>query len=832
MAESIRIAHDINPNSWSVYPVGEETVLCVGQNYVLTTINPVRNDLSYLVDSSQMPDSGRSFSYEDIPSVPAALRLRIPSAEVPELFPVLQPSHEAIVRSIANAVRVKTHRWEMHRQDMVDQIASAVGSELPIPGYAAGPQGKELTEEKNAIHPAYWKISAGRGNRDWPSFQARSIIALDWQEAGRLPDLPHDQQAFVSALVQARGVSPAAALSLWQFIHGMHVGDRVVSTARGRLFGIGTIVGDYETVDDDFPYRHRRRVEWTEMGPVPLPHLHESTRHLLSRQSTIVQLTKSHFDEIVGQYAEAGRAVSFNPLEVMHRSVEAHGLTYTERQLATFYAALQTKGFVILSGISGTGKSQLAQAFVAMMPEAKALLHTSQPFELGNDIVPVTIGKIAKERNDLKIPVRHFRDPEIPALDSTEEVVLDINGISRRVRFTHRKQQSGGRYARLYVEELHESIAALENGIYKMLVHRDDTGHVTGFTLGGRLDAGSQAQVLNALFLSVRPDWRDSRALLGYHNPLLGAYEWTEFLRFVLRAAENFRGPADERVAWFVILDEMNLAHVEYYFADLLSVLESGRDAEGWTREAIRIERPDSIEDQEDAEVPPASVRLPPNLYIIGTVNMDETTHAFSPKVLDRAFTIELSEIDFSGYPPSGAHDDTMLSDVERQALLVEFSRGGRFVGIDKAGVAAVVAANPAIRAWLTVLNAELARSRMQFGYRVFDEIATFVGAYRALLPESGLEEAFDLAVLMKILPKFSGSASRLERPLVHVLAWCLNPDEPPHAAARSAWEAIGDGLLADHDLLGPDRALFPLTARRVAQMLDTLAVDGFASFG
>ena len=71
----------------------------------------------------------------------------------------------------------------------------------------------------------------------------------------------------------------------------------------------------------------------------------------------------------------------------------------------------------------------------------------------------------------------------------------------------------------------------------------------------------------------VRPDWRDSTSLLGYYNPLTQTYEWTDFLTFLIQARDNYTGLPEDRIAWFVILDEMNLAHVEYYFADLLSVL-------------------------------------------------------------------------------------------------------------------------------------------------------------------------------------------------------------------------------------------------------------------
>ncbi len=88
------------------------------------------------------------------------------------------------------------------------------------------------------------------------------------------------------------------------------------------------------------------------------------------------------------------------------------------------------------------------------------------------------------------------------------------------------------------------------------------------------------------------------------------------------------------------------MAHVEYYFADFLSVLESERDDDGFTRESIKLHNEKNI-----TEIP-QELKLPPNLYVIGTVNIDETTYMFSPKVLDRAFTIEFHEIDLSNYPP------------------------------------------------------------------------------------------------------------------------------------------------------------------------------------
>ena len=173
----------------------------------------------------------------------------------------------------------------------------------------------------------------------------------------------------------------------------------------------------------------------------------------------------------------------------------------------------------------------------------------------------------------------------------------------------------------------------------------------------------------------MRSDWRDGKAPIGYHNPLSGEYVRTDFLDFVISAADDYT--AGNRNAFFVILDEMNLAHVEYYFADVLSVIESCRHPDdhelaGWTVEGIPL-----AVGEEDADLP-ETLHLPPNLYIVGTVNMDETTRPFSPKVLDRAFTIELTDVSFQGYPPE-VGEGVEFENEDRQALLATFTREGRY---------------------------------------------------------------------------------------------------------------------------------------------------------
>ncbi len=222
---------------------------------------------------------------------------------------------------------------------------------------------------------------------------------------------------------------------------------------------------------------------------------------------------------------------------------------------------------------------------------------------------------------------------------------------------------------------------------------------------------------------------------------------------------------------YIIVLDEMNLARVEYYLADILSVLETGREDDGLTRGAIALHgQAGSVTASDGLRVPP-TLRLPPNLYLVGTINTDETTFAFSPKVLDRAFTMEVREVDLAGYPPEVLSSE---EDGVDEALLADFTRQGRFAQLTRSDVAGWGRSRRRYVALLDELNQALLPYDLGFGYRVVDEILAFMGA----VDESPMRDvllgdsAFDVAVMMKVLPKFHGAGDRLEQPLKAVVAW------------------------------------------------------------
>ena len=163
----------------------------------------------------------------------------------------------------------------------------------------------------------------------------------------------------------------------------------------------------------------------------------------------------------------------------------------------------------------------------------------------------------------------------------------------------------------------------------------------------------------NYCIIEVKPNWHDSTELLGYYSNLSGKYDITPFIHFAYKATKH------PNVPFFVCLDEMNLAPVEQYFAEYLSVLETRTkqaDSTIVTAELLKKEifgqceltrgTEELYNTPEEKEIitylKNNGLRLPENLFVIGTVNMDDTTHQFSRKVIDRAFTIEMNGEDLS----------------------------------------------------------------------------------------------------------------------------------------------------------------------------------------
>lgn len=277
----------------------------------------------------------------------------------------------------------------------------------------------------------------------------------------------------------------------------------------------------------------------------------------------------------------------------------------------------------------------------------------------------------------------------------------------------------------------------------------------------------------NYCLIEVKPNWHDSTELLGYYSNLTEKYTITPFLHFVHKAAIN------PNVPFFVCLDEMNLAPVEQYFAEYLSVLETRtmKDGKIETAELLSKKLFESCSEDRsytDAELDVLrylkenGLRLPENLFVIGTVNMDDTTHQFSRKVIDRAFTIEMNGDELEEmFADKNAHvldyTDTPLplSELKPKFVKANDALADEVVGIYKDVIIAQVPEK------LKAINAILKDTPFRVSYRVQNEFVLYLST---LLLKRKDEESVDelinktalVILLEKILPRVQGDEKLL----------------------------------------------------------------------
>ena len=318
----------------------------------------------------------------------------------------------------------------------------------------------------------------------------------------------------------------------------------------------------------------------------------------------------------------------------------------------------------------------------------------------------------------------------------------------------------------------------------------------------------------NYLLVEVKPNWHDSTELLGYESTIKKGYVLTPFVKFLYKAMKH------PDVPFFVCLDEMNLAPVEQYFAEFLSILESRKqqadgiiltepliNAEVFRKYpelcaemnglAVRRERAKGdylITDPAEEYIPTEAeykilceegLRIPQNVVVIGTVNMDETTHQFSRKVIDRAMTIEMNEVKFDGFFESSSeltYPDRVLP--KKYFLPCHTTAGKALESVPDD--AEYIKAN--VPAMLEQLNEALADTPFKIAYRVQNELVLYFAALRQEEAHKGtataelLATAMDQILMMKVLPRIEGDDELLEKPLERLAVYA---EGYPKASAK-----------------------------------------------
>lgn len=298
----------------------------------------------------------------------------------------------------------------------------------------------------------------------------------------------------------------------------------------------------------------------------------------------------------------------------------------------------------------------------------------------------------------------------------------------------------------------------------------------------------------------VGADWTNRDVLLGYPNSLNeGDYMLPEngVLNLLIEAnkSENAEKP------YFLILDEMNLSHVERYFADFLSVMES--------QDCIPLHP--NTEVWKDCWVPD-NILLPPNLFIIGTVNIDETTYMFSPKVLDRANVIEfrVSPEEMARFLEHKTPIDLKIIQ-EKGAIM-----GKAFVEMAKNKTWQPKESTNLNGTLLDFFN-KLRKVGAEFGYRSANEIYIFVAIANQLIPDWPENAVIDAVIMQKLLPKLHGSQRKLEGTLRTLGELCLNEGQN-----------IDDYFVKDKFI---EQVKYPLTLDKLVRMYKGVVSNGFASY-
>jgi hypothetical protein len=339
-----------------------------------------------------------------------------------------------------------------------------------------------------------------------------------------------------------------------------------------------------------------------------------------------------------------------------------------------------------------------------------------------------------------------------------------------------------------------------------------------------------EGQGASYLMLPVGADWTTNENIVGYADGLDAEnYVSKPALELIFRAFTNRDTPH------FLILDEMNLSHVERYFSDMLSALESSEPIPLYEG-ARRVVNGSEV---------PQRLQIPENLFVVGTVNVDETTYMFSPKVLDRANVIEfrMDVHEFSSFLDDPSKPD--LSELDGEGKLF----GKAFVDAAKGSVPEFSdALKAAYAAEMLLFFKALSAHGAEFGYRTAYEAARLVH-YIGLLSvekasdsnandESGLwrdwfTHAIDCVVLQKILPKLHGSRVRLGPLLKKLWLLCVNEfADRGDAALRAVEEAMRSTDKRDEPSAEiPARAPYPLSAEKIGRMWRLLNENGFASF-
>lgn len=401
--------------------------------------------------------------------------------------------------------------------------------------------------------------------------------------------------------------------------------------------------------------------------------------------------------------------------------LESQGILMDTSLVEDFLLSLKSKQFMILSGGTGTGKTKIAQLYGQFISHSVGELTDNLDFDVTITDKFKTNRGFTLNGETIKSLLPNGKDP----LDGQYMFsLLGYEGIAKidmtpRIWFEPKAE-----YWTDLVDKVNEVSKTSKKAI---LTLRHCAKNKSG----------------NYEIVPVGSNWMDARHILGYRNAISGDYIKTQSLNVILSSNSNCDVP------YFLILDEMNLSHVERYFSDIISAMES--------HEPISL-------DSSDIEDVPDFITLGDNLFIIGTVNMDETTYSFSPKVLDRANVIEFEPSSISDYCSKLSKGYNPRGNVEFLQNCMEGIECREMKAPDVLDKIGHDFSESFVRD-LDKIQSIMKQMNFSFGFRTVDEICRFM--YVAWIYEgkesfNNWKRYFDSQIRQRILPKIHGNSSIL----------------------------------------------------------------------
>lgn len=541
--------------------------------------------------------------------------------------------------------------------------------------------------------------------------------------------------------------------------------------------------------------------------------------------------------------------IKMDPLKLYQVYSEA-GFTFTKDLITNYCLSLYTKPFVILSGISGTGKTKIAQLFRPFEPideSSKVQVDSSEIIPTEDYILlKLTDGILYGDgRGNFKVedlPLlltadeyekyeeekqKLLRQGGAENFSSVYDIFLILDGVEYKISFYIQRAKSPlvrPRFKSKRGAPVPYDLQPILKEKYKVgdvIKLKKIEEHKFQVVEANKAEIEEESltkpitYIDNISLIPVKSDWTDSSGIIGYYNVIENKYHIGPFLKHLLFAQAN------PTVPFFVILDEMNLSKIEYYLSDVLSVLETrlSKKAEenGFAAERIILHSASSSEDYIDTDdeyfdLISSKIAIPPNFYITGTINVDETTYIPSPKVLDRANVIEFNAVNLNNYFYKDVEPDTssfILKEVP------DFS-------LPKTPKIEYAQSIPDFSKKLIVdINNSLRKYNMHFGYRVASEISLYItNAYQYTEnADSQITVIMDHQISQKILPKISGSQSRIEKPIVELFS-LLTKEE-------INIDNIDSSIIENLD---PNDTKFPISVGKLQNLYKRLIAYGFAS--